>query len=108
MGFKSYARITDVQDLPRLIEVQLLSFRWLTDHGIFELFDEITPIESFNKNLELHLPGTRNRDLCEKFGLGFWFGDPKYDEAECLERDMTFAAPLPADMRMVIGTSTRP
>jgi DNA-directed RNA polymerase subunit beta len=94
MGSKSYAQIKDVQDLPRLIEVQLQSFQWLVDHGLYELFDEITPIESFNKNLELHFPGTRNRDLCEKFDLGFWFGDPKYSEPECVERDMTFAAPL--------------
>ena len=59
MGFKSYARIADVQELPRLIEVQLSSFRWIIEHGLRELFDEITPIESFNKNLELHFPGIR-------------------------------------------------
>jgi DNA-directed RNA polymerase subunit beta len=94
MGFKSYAQITDVQELPRLIEVQLQSFNWLLEEGLYELFDEVTPIESFNKSLELHFPGTRNKELCEEFDLGFWLGDPKYDVAECLERDMTFAAPL--------------
>jgi DNA-directed RNA polymerase subunit beta len=94
MGFKSYARIKDVQELPRLIEVQLESYGGLLDHGLLELFDEITPIESFNKNLELHFPGTRNRELCEKFDLGFWFGEPKYSEEECLDRDMTYARPL--------------
>ena len=25
---------------------------------------------------------------------GFWFGEPKYSEPECRDRDMTFAAPL--------------
>jgi DNA-directed RNA polymerase subunit beta len=94
MGFKSYARISDVQELPRLIEVQLDSFRWLLEQGLRELFDEITPIESFNKNLELHFPGARNTEVCEEFDLRFWFGDPTYTEEECLERDMTFAAPL--------------
>ena len=94
MGFKSYARIADVQELPRLIEVQLSSFRWIIEHGLRELFDEITPIESFNKNLELHFPGIRNKELCEEFDLRFWFEEPKYSEAECVERDMTFAAPL--------------
>ena len=78
MGFKSYARIADVQELPRLIEVQLLSFQWIIEHGLRELFDEITPIESFNKNLELHFPGIRNKELCEEFDLRFWFDDPKY------------------------------
>jgi DNA-directed RNA polymerase subunit beta len=94
MGFKSYARISDVQELPRLIEVQLESFQWIIEHGLRDLFDEITPIESFNKNLELHFPGIRNKELCEEFDLRFWFEEPKYSEAECVERDMTYAAPL--------------
>jgi len=84
MSFKSYARIPDVQRLPRLIEVQLESFRWMVEQGLRELFDEITPIESFNKNLELHFPGIRNKELCEEFDLKFWFEEPKYDEAECV------------------------
>ena len=51
---KSYARIRDVYELPRLIEVQLDSFRWFQTEGLQELFSEISPIVSFNKNLELH------------------------------------------------------
>jgi DNA-directed RNA polymerase subunit beta len=94
MGSKSYARIRDVQELPRLIEVQLDSFGWLLEEGLYDLFDEITPIESFNKSLELHFPGRRNEELCKEFELGFWFGEPKYSVEECLERDMTYAAPL--------------
>jgi DNA-directed RNA polymerase subunit beta len=94
MDFKSYARITDVRELPRLIQVQLDSFQSLIDSGLRELFDEVTPIESFNKNLELHFPGIRNEELCEKFDLGFWLGEPKYDQPECVDRDMTYAAPL--------------
>ena len=94
MGFKSYARIPDVHRLPPLIEVQLNSFRWLLEHGLRELFDEITPIESFNKNLVLHFPGIRNKEICEEFGLDFRFGEPAYDEKECVDRDMTYAAPM--------------
>lgn len=48
---KSYARIDDVRALPKLIEVQLDSFRWFQTEGLRELFDEISPIQSFNKNL---------------------------------------------------------
>ena len=67
--------------LPRLTEIQLNSFAWFKEEGLRELLDEISPIVSFNRNLELH------------FGK-FWFGEPKYLEQECRERDMTFAAPL--------------
>ncbi len=94
MGFKSYARIKDVQQMPSLIEVQLQSFARFLESGLLELFDEISPIQSFNNNIELHFPGTRNRSLCDKFGLGFHFGEPKYDVAECIERDITYSRPL--------------
>jgi DNA-directed RNA polymerase subunit beta len=94
MGFKSYARIPDVQPMPNLIQVQLTSFYRFLERGLLELFDEITPIQSFNKNLELHFPGTRNRELCERFELDFRFGDSKYDARECIERDITYAVPL--------------
>jgi DNA-directed RNA polymerase subunit beta len=84
---KTYARIPDVYELPRLIEVQLDSFRWFQTEGLQELFDEVSPIVSFNKNLELHFGSTPGPE-------GFWFGEPKYSEPECRDRDMTFAAPL--------------
>jgi len=89
---KSYARITDVHTLPTLIEVQLQSFRWFTTEGLAELFNELSPIESFNGALKLFFPS--NTEESRQFGLTYWFEEPKYDEDECLERDMTFASPL--------------
>jgi DNA-directed RNA polymerase subunit beta len=85
---KSYARIPDVVELPRLIEVQIESFRWFREEGLRELFQEISPIVSFNKNLELHF-------------LDYRFDEPKYSEKECRERDMTFASPLWVKVRLI-------
>jgi DNA-directed RNA polymerase subunit beta len=85
---KSYARTPTVLDLPRLTEVQIRSFEWFKTEGLEELFAEISPIVSFNKNLELH------------FGA-FYFGEPKYPEDECRERDITFSAPLWVKVRLV-------
>ncbi len=85
---KSYARTPAILDLPRLTEVQLRSFEWFKGEGLRELFAEITPIVSFNKNLELH------------FG-DFYFGEPKYPEDECRERDITFSAPLWVKVKLV-------
>ncbi|MFQ5812809.1 MAG: DNA-directed RNA polymerase subunit beta [Anaerolineae bacterium] len=93
LGCKSYARISDVHDLPDLIEVQLGAFKWLQEVGLRELFDEISPITSYNGNLELHFPGLNQR-MNEEFGLDYRFEEPKYSEEECLERDITYAAPL--------------
>ncbi|MEZ4708986.1 MAG: DNA-directed RNA polymerase subunit beta [Caldilineaceae bacterium] len=85
---KSYAQTPKILDLPRLTEVQLRSFEWFKTNGLRELFDEITPIVSFNKNLELH------------FG-DFYFGEPKYPETECRERDITFSAPLWVKIKLI-------
>ena len=68
-GKKSYARITGSEDLPRLIEVQLASFGWLQEEGLAQLFDEISPIESFNGNLKLYFPGSKAKEA--QFDLGY-------------------------------------
>ena len=91
-NIKNYARVTDVQELPSLIEVQLTAFENFIEGGLLELFDEINPIESFNGNLKLYLPG--NIPEAEQFGLKYWFEEPKYNQDLCLERDMSYAAPL--------------
>ncbi len=85
---KSYARLKAVMPLPQLIKVQLDSYRWFQEEGLRELFDEISPIISYNKNLELHFGDYR-------------FGEPKYPEAECRERDTTFFAPLYVQVKLV-------
>jgi DNA-directed RNA polymerase subunit beta len=85
---KNYARIPDILELPRLIEVQLESFKNFRKEGLGELLQEISPIVSFNKNLELHF-------------LDYRFDNPKYGEAECRERDITFASPLWVNIRLV-------
>lgn len=96
---KNYARVTDVQELPSLIEVQLSAFDAFIEDGLLELFDEINPIESFNGNLKLYLPGKIPE--AEQFGLKYWFDEPKYDEEACLERDMSYAKPLYVRVAMV-------
>ncbi|MFQ5612272.1 MAG: DNA-directed RNA polymerase subunit beta [Anaerolineae bacterium] len=88
VGPKNYARIPDVLALPTLIEVQLKSFHWFRKEGLKELFDEISPIISFNKNLELHF-------------LDYRFDNPRYDEEECRELDITYASPLWVNVRLV-------
>jgi DNA-directed RNA polymerase subunit beta len=85
---KNYSRILDVIELPRLIEVQLTAFQGFKEEGLGELFDEISPIVSFNKNLELHF-------------LDYRFDDPKYTEEECRERDITYASPLWVKVRLI-------
>ncbi len=89
---KSYARNAEPLELPTLIDIQLDSFRYFIDEGLAELFDEISPIESFNGQLKLYFPSKRPE--VQDFDLKYWFGEPKYSVEECVERDMSYAAPL--------------
>ncbi|MEZ4511612.1 MAG: DNA-directed RNA polymerase subunit beta [Chloroflexota bacterium] len=89
---KTYAQTTRPMDLPSLIDIQLDSFERFTSEGLAELFDEVSPIESFNGDLKLYFPS--NRPETEGFDLKYWFGEPKYSVEECVERDMSYAAPL--------------
>ena len=91
-GQKWYSRIPEVFDLPNLIEVQLQSFRWLQEEGLKELFDEISPIVSYNGGMKLFFPGSTPE--AQEFELRYWFEEPKHDMDECVERDLTYAAPL--------------
>jgi len=89
---KNYARIPVALDLPNLIEVQLESFQRLKEEGLGELFHEISPIESYNKEMKLYFPSRTPE--AEQWGLKYWFGEPKYSIEECVERDLTYACPL--------------
>ena len=69
----SYARISEVLELPNLVEIQTDSYQWFLDEGIREMFKDISPIEDHTGNLslefldyELHAPNitykARNHD----------------------------------------------
>ncbi|MEW5988628.1 MAG: DNA-directed RNA polymerase subunit beta [Chloroflexota bacterium] len=89
---KSYARTKDPLELPKLIDVQLDSFERFIREGLAELFEEVSPIESFNGDLKLYFPCKLPQ--AQGFDLKYWFGEPKYSVEECVERDMSYAAPL--------------
>ena len=50
---RSYARISEVLELPNLIEIQTDSYQWFLDEGIREMFKDISPIEDHTGNLLL-------------------------------------------------------
>jgi DNA-directed RNA polymerase subunit beta len=89
---KSYARIDVKLGLPDLIEVQLESFERLKKEGLADLFNEISPIESYNKGMKLYFPGEMTE--AKEWNLTYWFGESKNSIEECVERDLTFSSPL--------------
>jgi DNA-directed RNA polymerase subunit beta len=89
---KSYARIPVNIKLPNLIEVQLDSFERLKSEGLGDLFHEVSPIESYNKGMKLYFPSRGPES--KQWGLKYWFGEPKHNIEECVERDLTYSSPL--------------
>ena len=85
--------------MPNLLDVQIQSFDKLVetdsnaaqqwDFGLDRVFGEIFPISDVNENFTLEYVGSS-------------IGEPKYSVEECIERDMTFAAPLKAVLRLVV------
>jgi len=97
-AIKSYARAPEIQLLPKLIEVQLESFKLFQNELLRELFEEISPIESFNGEMALYFPG--NYKQAKEYALTYWFEEPKVSIEECVERDLTYGAPLYAKVAL--------
>ena len=75
-------------DMPHLLDIQRNSYDWFMKEGLQEIFRDVSPIQGFTGNLTLSFEG-------------FSLGKPKYDIDECKERDVTYAAPLRVNVRLV-------
>jgi DNA-directed RNA polymerase subunit beta len=99
---KSYSKISEVMEIPNLLSVQLDSFRNFLqadvapaqrrDDGLQRVFQEVFPISDTRDNYSLEF-------------VGYNLGEPKYTIDECQERDVTFAAPLKATLRLIVKES---
>ena len=96
---KNYARSSDKGQLPSLIEVQIKSFDTFRQHGLEQLFREISPIKSYNESLLIYFPD--GSEEAREFDLQFRFDPPKHSEDDCIERDMTYASPLYGKVALV-------
>ncbi|MBF8983476.1 DNA-directed RNA polymerase subunit beta [Lutibacter sp. B2] len=85
----SYSKIEEVAQMPNLIQIQCASYEWFLEKGLSEVFEDISPIQDYTGNLILEFVG---------YSLD---GKPKYDIAECKERDVTYAAPLKVKVRLI-------
>ena len=95
----SFSKLQSIMPMPNLLDVQVESFNKLVkpekkpneawDFGFNRIFGEVFPIT----------------DASEKFTLEYIsasLGTPKYSVEECIERDMTYASPLKAKLRLIV------
>lgn len=96
---KSFGRIPEAVQMPNLIEVQRSSYEQFLqretraadrrEEGVEAVFKSVFPIKDFNERAVLEY-------------VSYEFEDPKYDVEECVQRDMTFAAPLKVKLRLIV------
>lgn len=85
----TFSKIKEVGQMPNLIELQTSSYDWFLRDGLREVFDDISPIKDYANNLVLEF-------------IDYSLNDPpKYEQEECKERDVTYAAPLKVKVRLV-------
>ncbi|MFA5537698.1 MAG: DNA-directed RNA polymerase subunit beta [Gemmobacter sp.] len=94
-----YGKIREVLEMPNLIEVQKSSYdlflrsgdgdRPTDEMGIQGVFQSVFPIKDFNDTATLEF-------------VKYELEKPKYDVDECMQRDMTYAAPLKVTLRLIV------
>ena len=85
----TFAKINEVGTMPHLLDIQTKSYDWFIKEGLREVFEDISPIKDYSDNLILEF-------------IDYSLNDPpKYEQEECKERDVTYAAPLKVRVRLV-------
>ena len=85
----SYSKQKEVLEMPNLIEVQKDSYQWFLKEGLYEVFEDISPISDYSNHFSLEFVDFK---LCED--------KKKYTIEACKERDATYSAPLNVKVRL--------
>ena len=101
---KDFSKIERIIEIPNLIDIQNRSFeRFLQmdvdpqkreNVGLQAVFNSVFPIRDFNETASLEF-------------VAYTLEKPKYDVQECLQRGMTYAAPIKVTVRLIVWDSSQ-
>jgi DNA-directed RNA polymerase subunit beta len=96
----TFTKLDEGMGMPHLLDIQTRAFQSLLqkdaaahhteDVGLERVFRELFPISDVHENFSLEF-------------VSYVLGEPKYSVEECIERDMTYSAPLKATLQLVIN-----
>src|SRR3981081_2049721 len=99
----SFAKLDQGMQMPHLLDIQTRAFESLLqpdaasqnreDIGLERVFKDLFPIADVHENFSLEFKS-------------YALGEPKYSVAECIERDMTYSAPLKATLQLIVFETT--
>ena len=101
---KNFGRVKKFLDIPNLIEIQTRSYEKFLQQelapakrgnsGLQGAFKSVFPISDFSGKCSLEF-------------VSYKIGDVRYNEKECIQKGMTFAAPLKIVVRLVVFETDR-
>jgi DNA-directed RNA polymerase subunit beta len=96
---KKFGKISNTIPIPHLLNLQVDSYNEFlqrdeppasrADSGLEGVFRSVFPIEDFNKTASLEY-------------VSYEINEPKYDEAECISKGLTYEAPVRITVRLVV------
>ena len=95
---KQFGKIKVTLPIPHLLNLQIDSYRKFlqegaparkSDEGLEGVFRTVFPIEDFNRTASLEF-------------VSYDVGEPKYDQAECIAKGLTYEAPVRITVRLVV------
>ncbi|MEO7963837.1 MAG: DNA-directed RNA polymerase subunit beta, partial [Gemmatimonadaceae bacterium] len=96
----SFGKLDEGMEMPHLLDIQTRAFEALLqldaaafdreDIGLERVFKDLFPIADVHENFSLEF-------------VRYNLGESKYSVEECIERDMTYSAPLKATLRLIIN-----
>jgi DNA-directed RNA polymerase subunit beta len=101
---KNFGRVKQIQEIPNLIEIQTRSYEKFLQAdvplakrrniGLQGAFKSVFPISDFSGKCSLEF-------------VSYKIGDVRYDMKECIQKGMTYAAPLKILVRLVVFDTDR-
>lgn len=96
--YKKFGKIEVTLPIPHLLNLQVDSYKKflqegrtdrLPDEGLEGVFRSVFPIEDFNRTASLEY-------------VRYDISEPKYDQAECIAKGLTYEAPIRITVRLVV------
>ncbi|MDI6741359.1 MAG: DNA-directed RNA polymerase subunit beta [Smithella sp.] len=102
---KNFGQVKKILDIPNLIDIQTISYEKFLQRdippvkrdnfGLQGAFKSVFPISDFSGKCSLEF-------------VSYKLGDIRYDVHECIQKGMTYAAPLKIVVRLVVFEADRP